>query len=110
MVAGQLKSRVQFESPVTTPDGGGGSSRSWGDPLRVWGQFKPERGAERVAAGRLESAVAGTLRVRSSSATRAIGPAHSVLIDGQRYQVRSVTNPDRRGRFLEMTVEGGVAT
>ena len=108
--AGALNKRVTFQVESVTDDGGGGGALSWTDVVTVWGGFQPERGRERLQAGRLESAVAGVLRVRSSSATRALTAAHRVLIDGLAYQIRSITNPDQRNAYLEMTVERGVAT
>lgn len=109
MGAGQLRDRVTFQKEIRTPDGGGGSTKSWGDDLTVWGQFNPERGRERLAAGRLESALGGVLKIRSSIAARALTTSHRVTIDGDRFQIRSIANPDRRNRFLEMVVEKNVA-
>ena len=61
-----------------------------------------------------EDAQAGVLRVRAFSVTEAITPSHRVLIDGVAWNIRSVANPDRRSRVIEMVVEKagarGVAT
>lgn len=110
MRAGRLRKRVTFQAETRVDDGGGGSSRGWGDDLEVWGEFQPQRGREQLEAGRLEVALAGVLRVRSSSETRAITEKHSVVIDGERFQIRTIANPDGRNTMLEMTVERGVAT
>ena len=110
MVAGQLRDRVAFQKKVSVSDGGGGSTTSWQTQFTVWGGFRPERGRERLEAGRLESAVAGVLKVRSSVQARTVDASWRVLIDSVAYQVRSITNPDRRDRFLEMTIERGVGT
>lgn len=107
--AGQLNKRITFQSEIRTADGGGGFARSWGGDLTVWGQFVPERGSERLEAGRLEASLAGIVRVRHSSETAAIGESHRVLIDGEPFQIRSIANPDQRRRVLEFTVEKGVA-
>lgn len=111
MGAGQLRHRVTFQIENRTDDGGGGASIEWSTAATVWGSFAPERGNEKLEAGRLEASVAGLLKVRSSTETRAIeAGTHRVLIADQPYQIRSITNPDRRDRFLEMTVERGVGT
>lgn len=110
MGAGALRDRVSFQEEQNVSDGAGGNVTTWPTQFTVWGGFRPERGAERLQAGRLEGAVAGTLRVRSSSDTRTVTTEWRVEIDGIAYQIRSITNPDRRNRFLEMTVESGVAT
>lgn len=110
MGAGQLRKRVTFEEPVAIADGAGGHATEWMWPLTVWGAIMPERGRERLQAGRLESPVAGILRIRSSSQVRTITEAHRATIDGVPYQIRSIVNPDSRGKYLDMVVERGVAT
>lgn len=110
MPAGRLNKRCTFQSPVETDDGGGGSAIVWTDGVTVWGGLAPERGRERVDAGRLTGNTGGVLTVRSSIATAAITPASRVIIDGETWNVRSNESPDQRGKFREMVVEKGVAT
>ena len=110
MGIGQFNNRVTFESRTVADDGAGGGSVSWTTALVVWGYLAPERGRETLAAGRLQSATMGVLRIRSSAAALLIDPSYRVTIDGAAYQIRTITNPDQRNRFLEMVVEKGVAT
>lgn len=110
MAAGKLRKRLTFERIGEVPDGGGGSVVGWSTLTTVWGSFMPERGRERLEAGRLESAVAGVVRVRSSVTARTITESDRVQINSVAYQIRSITNPDQRNKFLEMTIERGVAT
>tara|TARA_Y100000815_G_scaffold228067_1_gene216877 strand:- start:305 stop:646 length:342 start_codon:yes stop_codon:yes gene_type:complete len=109
--AGQLRDRVSFYRLTEADDGYGNVHSGWADDpfLTVWGAFQPERGRERLEAGRMESAVAGVLTVRSSADARAVTPADKVAVKGEDYAIRSITNPDRRNRFLEILVERGVA-
>lgn len=107
--AGKLNKRVTFQTKMRAPDGGGGFAETWGGDIEVWGQFVPERGQERLEAGRLEASLAGVLRVRYSSDIAVVTEAWSVLIDGVRHQIRSIANPDQKTRIVEMTVERGVA-
>lgn len=109
MRAGLLRDRVAFQRQAEEGDDGGGQAVAWSTQFTVWGGFRPERGRERLEADRLESAVAGVLTVRSSSQTGQVTAEWRAVIDGEPYQIRAITNPDRRGRFLEMTVERGVA-
>jgi SPP1 family predicted phage head-tail adaptor len=109
MTAGRLNKRVTFQQQVRTPDGGGGAALTWGNDIEVWGGFAPERGQERLEAGRLEAALAGVLKVRYSSEIAAVDASWSVTIDGERHQIRSISNPDQKTRIVEMTVERGVA-
>lgn len=108
--AGSYRDRVTFQEPVKTAIGGGGSDLVWTDRLTVWARYMPERGRERVEAGRLTSAVGGVLQVRMSSDMAEVTAGWRVLIGGEPQNIRSVTNPDRRGRDLEMVLESGVAT
>ncbi|EKF39913.1 phage head-tail adaptor [Nitratireductor indicus C115] len=108
---GALRDRVTFYREVETPDGGGGTVNGWSviaGLVKVRGRFKPERGSERIEAGRMHSSVAGTLKVRSFALMRTVTAADVCLIDGETYVIRSITNPDRKNEYIEMTIERGV--
>jgi SPP1 family predicted phage head-tail adaptor len=107
--AGRMRDRVSFQSEERTSDGGGGFTINWVTVVTVWGQLVLETGREKLQADRLESAVAGTLTVRSSTETLAITAGMRAVIDGVSYQIRSISNRDRRDDYLEMVVEQGVA-
>jgi SPP1 family predicted phage head-tail adaptor len=107
--AGRLNKRVTFQREVRIPDGGGGADRVWSDYFSCDGAYSPERGREKIEAGRLESSSAGILVVRSSSETRIVDEAYRVIIDGIAHQIRAIGNPDQHDRFLEFVVERGVA-
>lgn len=108
--AGQMRDRVRIERETEQPDGGGGYEVGWFHVATVWGQLVPERGRERVESGRIEASVAAVLRIRYSSEVADVTAGYRVVIDGVDYNIRSVTQPDRRNRIIEMTVERGVAT
>ena len=106
--AGALRDRVTFQAETQVSDGYGGYELGWADVagcVNISANFAPERGREKLAGDRLQVSLAGVLRVRSSSETRVITEQHRVQIGGVPYNIRSVSNPDRRGRYLEMTVE-----
>lgn len=110
MAAGPMRHRATFEREAAgTDDFGNVTQGAWSTLTECWATFQPERSRERIEAGRLESAVTGTLKIRSTAATRAITEADRVVFRSETYQIRAITNPDQRGRFLEMTVERGVA-
>lgn len=111
--AGQFNKNVTFQRVTRTSDGGGGYADAWNAVsglTDVPAQFMPERGRERVEAGRLEAALGGVLRVRAFTESLTITEDDRVLIDDVAFQIRSVANPDQRNKTLEMTVEKGVAT
>ncbi len=109
MGIGSFRKRVVFQSQNQTADGGGGFTTTWSNRITVWGQFTPERGRERIEAGRLEASVAGILDIRSSTETQAVTEEYRVQIDDVPYQIRSITNKDQRNQFLEIVVERGTA-
>lgn len=110
MRAGTLNKRVVFEVQQRAGDGGGGGIVTWTEFVTVWGGYSPQRGRERLEAGRLEGASSGVLRVRSSPDTRQVTTAYRVKIDDIPFNIRSIANPDQRNREIEMLVEMGVAT
>lgn len=107
MSGGQLRDRITFERFTQISDGAGGFIEDWTTLFSCRGAFMPERSRERLEAGRLESAVAGTLKVRSSAALRDVTAGDRAMVNGEPYAIKAVTNPDRRGKYLDMTVERG---
>jgi SPP1 family predicted phage head-tail adaptor len=110
MAAGPLRRRVTFQTEAITMSGSGGEVTTWGSDLVVWGQFLPERGREKLEQGRMQARLAGTLRVRYSTATAAITAGHRVLILGVAYQIHSVSQEDGRNKWMVMVVERGAGT
>lgn len=110
MRAGLLRDRVTFQSEAESADGAGGNTIAWTDRFIVWGQVVEERGRERVEAGRLAAPFGAVLRVRSSTNARLVTPEWRCTIAGVAWNIRSIGNPDRRGKMLEMVIERGVAT
>ena len=114
MAAGPLRDRVEFYRRNTTETG-------WGTPTTGFAEtpFCTRRGGvqvqrarnqsiETVDAGRLQSSTMVALTIRSDSITRTITEADKAVIDGVDYQIRSITNPDRREKWLELVLERGV--
>lgn len=105
MRAGTLNKRARFEALVRVPDGAGGYTEEWQPAMTVWAGFSPERARERIQAGRIETAFAGVLRIRSSTQAREITQQHRVTVDGVTYGIKSNANPDQRNDMLEFSVE-----
>ena len=110
MRAGRLRDRVIFQRETETADNAGGYASSWADYLTVWASFMPERGQERIETDRVNASFSGKLHIRSSSESRAVTESDRVSINGELYNIRSISNPDQRNRMLEMVVERGVGT
>lgn len=110
MRSGLLRKRVTFQRQERIADEGGGGEIIWNDLVEVWGQFTPERGFERLEAGRLQGNMMGTLKVRVSSETEAVTLADRVIIDDTEHQIRGIAQPDQKNRMLEYVVERGAPT
>lgn len=110
MPAGRLNKRVRFERARRSADTAGGAERSWAHLVTVWGGLQVERGRERVEAGRVESALAGTLTIRVSTAALEILTSDRAVIDGVPWNIRSIANEDQHRKYLTLVVERGVAT
>jgi len=107
----QMRDRVQFQSRVPLDDGYGNVTDGFDDKgTPLWCNFRETLGKERVEAGRVQASNTGTLRLRDSSASRAITEADVALIRGQAWNIRSIVPVMDRGAYIEMLLEGGVAT
>lgn len=112
MGAGQLKARLQFQSPKAASDGYGNEEEGWQEEQEVSAQIIPLKGGEQVLAQRLSGTQPVVIRVRSSSFTRGIGAdwravdVHSDAI----YQVKAPpADMDQKRQYLDILAEQGVA-
>ncbi len=112
MPAGMFRELAEFERMLTGPRDkyGNPSDPQWEQLVTVRANLRETTGRERLAAGRLEAPATGTLRVRASSATRAITAADRVTVRGHLWSIVSPpVDPEGRGRLLEFTLERGGA-
>lgn len=110
--AGDLRTRVSFESSSETPDGYGGQSRHWTEIARTNCQFRAKSGKESLETGRIEATATATLRCRTPS-VRAVDESCRAIIDCIPWNVRSVIPFGQRGEWTDMVIEragAGVAT
>lgn len=113
--AGSLEHRVTFQRRMTgAADAYGNVLSGWVDIVTRDAAFAPARGREQVEAGRLESTVAGVLKVRRCSVTSLITAADRAVFtrgpyQGQALSILSVV-PGYRGDEYEITGTLGVAT
>lgn len=94
---GRLRRRLVIEAPVETPDGAGGSDRTFVTIGAAWADIEWLRGDERWLAGRPEQA--GMLRVALRH--RAGLDAGMRFRDGARIlDIKALGDPDGSGRRL----------
>lgn len=118
MRAGDLQERVGFYRPVSTDDGYGNTQIGFAnapDFPPVAAQIKPRLGGESVLAGRLTGTNLVNITVRASSQSKMVDTSWKARDEGAGidYNIRSIIDPyrdtTRRGAFLEMLCEQGVA-
>jgi head-tail adaptor len=110
-----MTKRVTFQRDTGTIGVGGSKTRHWTDIpglVRVPVQYQPQRGRERVQAGRLESATVGFVTLQGCDAVRSLTPADIMVVHEQSgdvsHRIYSIENPDQRSRDYEIVVEKGV--
>lgn len=108
--AGHLNERVAFDRRVTLDDGHGNKRGEFEERFQCWGGYTYLRGGETVIAARLEGRQPIVVRIRSSSASRAVAPDWRMrdLRTGVAYAVQSVTRSDDRA-FVDVMVQSGTA-
>lgn len=111
--AGDLRERIIFEKRETGEDDGYGNVEDqWKIQFVVWANVAPKFGGEAVQAARLSGIQPYNITVRSSSDTRLIAVEWRARHerDGTIYNIRSITNPDQKNQYLELTTDTGVAS
>jgi hypothetical protein len=94
---------------------GGSKTRNW-TPLpgleRVPIEYRPQRGRERVNAGRLENSTVAYITIQDCAAVRALSPSDIIVVHEQTgdvpHRIYSLENPDQRSRDVEIVAEKGV--
>lgn len=112
---GSMSKIATFKRDTGAVGVGGSKTRNWTDLpglVRVPVEYKPQRGRERVAAGRLEAATVAFVTVQACNAVRALTPADIVVLHEPNgdvaHRIYSIENPDQRNRDYEIVVEKGV--
>lgn len=110
---GELREKIGFYIQVEEDDGYGNTTSGWKatPEFIVSAAVVPKLGGETVMAGRLQGHNLVNVHIRSSEQTREIGTDWKAKNErsGVEYNIRSVINPDKRDRFLELLCESGVA-
>lgn len=118
-----LYHRVAFDAPDAVADGHGGIETGWNvaGAVEARAHFRFLRGGETVQAARLAGKQPVVVTIRNSTAARAITTGWRMRDlsigalttegewDGPSFNVRSGPVPSDDRRWLEFTVEGGVA-
>lgn len=109
LTSGKLRNRIDIESPVTAPNGSGGSTVVWTaiTASKIRAYIKPISGAERLQAMRLESDITHRVFIRYRSDFTA---ASRINYNGRLFQIRAILNLEERNQWLELYAVEGPAT
>ena len=109
MSAGLLREPVTFQRQTRVSDGAGGQTQTWaaiaGAPSRAF--VRAATGNERYSHDRIEATVRLKLVTRYNAGLR---ESDRVLIRGKAHNIRFLNNLEFRNQWLEILVDGGVAS
>ena len=107
--SGMLREPVTFQRQTRTTDGAGGQTQTWatisGSPLRAY--VTAASGSERYLHDRMEATVRLKLVTRYNSG---LLESDRVLVRGKAHNIRFINNVEFRNQWLEILVDGGVAS
>lgn len=107
--AGMLREPVTFERLTSTPDGAGGFTEGWaavsGAPTKA--MARQSGGSERVHGARVEAVARLRVVVRYFPG---LLESDRVLMRSKYHNIRSINNVDFADKWLEIGLDGGVAS
>lgn len=107
LTAGMLRTPIEIQEYKDTDDGLGGRTKQWCTVLSPRTHWKHASMYERLQAMQLNAGVMHRVYMRYSAVPTA---KHRIWYKGQAYQIRGVVDIEERRRWLELSVEEGVAT
>lgn len=107
ITASKLKNRVILQRIEIVEDGSGGSTRTWQTVQSIWAYLVQTGGGERYQQERLTATAnfKAIIRYRAD-----VSPVNRIVFQGVAYQIRSVDDIEFAHKFLQLTLESGVAT
>jgi len=106
---GRMRERVRFERRGDIENDGHGTVIGDFEPMfgSVAAKITPRLGGETVISSRLQGVQPFTVTVRSSSDTRCVDATCRCVNErtGAIYDIRAISNPDQKNKFLDMLVE-----
>lgn len=101
-----LKTPVTFERRTRAADGAGGYAETWATLRATRGRMRAMSGGERWASSRVEASSTHKLVVRYFAD---IKESDRVIVGSRAYNIRFINNVEYENKWLEITLELGVA-
>ena len=99
---GALRTPIELEGRIETPDDGGGVTVAWSAIATIWANFAPVNAEERAKAYHLQVAVSHRIVLRRRAD---IDGNHRFRLGERLFRIRAAYDPDEGGRFLVCLVE-----
>lgn len=100
--AADLRTRLVVETPVETPDGAGGVTRTFIATGAVWAKLAALSMDDRSVADRMVGVVTHRATVR---APVTLSTAHRLRLGPRLFCIRALRQADQAGRFLDLLIE-----
>ena len=112
ITANHMRDRVSLEKREEVDDGYGNTVGMWVTQFERDACILLSKGGETVIASRLQSVQPALIIVRYDAETATITAAWRLIEtrSGTTYNIRTSADMERRGRFITMLCEAGVAT
>ena len=107
LTSGKMRTRGQLQRLTRTADGGGGFTATFTTYATVYLWFKSMSGSERIYAERLDAITRNRAYTRYRND---VIESDRLVVDGKAYQIRAAINMELRNQWLELDLDGGVAT
>ena len=97
---------VEVQAIALVSDGGGGFTEGWSNFGYIWARIQDISGGETDFADRRQTTK--TIFVEAPYRSD-ITVLHRLVVDGLNYNIYRVDNVERKGQYMEITAETGVA-
>jgi len=111
----RLRHKLTLQQEIQTPDGAGGSSKSWEDVADLWAEIIPIVGAgassskgsgkEILLAGQVQAEVSHRILLRYRDG---VTPAMRLVFESRIFNIRAVADIDEKRDTLQLLVQEGV--
>ena len=105
--AGELRSRVTIETPSVTVDEIGGRVQAWTPVATVWAAVEPMSAGEQWRRLQIDASANWKITIRWMAG---VSPKQRVRYGARVFEIKGVTDPDQRRRFVELACEETHAT